>query len=85
VSQDTTNRKAADSTNRKALGLAFFIVFLDLLGASILLPVIPYIVRVYRPDALTVGWLSLSFSRRSFWRRRCWERCRTALDGGRCC
>ena len=55
-----------NSTNRKALGLAFFIVFLDLLGASILLPVIPYIVRAYRPDALTVGWLSLSFSAAQF-------------------
>jgi MFS family permease len=54
------------SSERKALGLAFFIVFLDLLGASILIPVIPYVVRAYRPDALTVGWLSLSYSAAQF-------------------
>lgn len=54
------------SSDRKALGLAFFIVFLDMLGASILIPVIPYVVRVYRPDAMTVGWLSLSYSAAQF-------------------
>ena len=55
-----------NTTNRKALGLAFFIVTLDLLGAGILLPVIPYIVRIYRTDALMVGWLSLSYSAAQF-------------------
>jgi MFS transporter, DHA1 family, tetracycline resistance protein len=54
------------SSDRKALGLAFFIVFLDLLGASILIPVIPYVVRAYRPDAMTVGLLSLSYSAAQF-------------------
>ncbi len=54
------------SSDRKALGLAFFIVFLDMLGASLLIPVVPYIVRVYRPDAMTVGWLSLSYSAAQF-------------------
>jgi len=57
---------ANPTSGRKALGLAFFIVFLDLLGASILIPVIPYVVREYRPDALTVGWLSLSYSAAQF-------------------
>jgi MFS transporter, DHA1 family, tetracycline resistance protein len=54
------------SSDRKALGIAFFIVFLDMLGASILIPVVPYIVRAYRPDAMTVGWLSLSYSAAQF-------------------
>jgi MFS family permease len=54
------------SSDRKALGIAFFIVFLDLLGASILIPVVPYVVRAYRPDAMTVGWLSLSYSAAQF-------------------
>lgn len=54
------------SSDRKALGLAFFIVFLDLLGASILIPVVPYVVRSYRPDAMTVGLLSLSYSAAQF-------------------
>lgn len=48
--------------NKKALGLIFAIVVLDLMGAGILVPVIPYLVREYRTDAATVGWLSTSFS-----------------------
>ncbi|MCC6588495.1 MAG: MFS transporter [Bryobacterales bacterium] len=32
------------------------------MGAGILVPVIPYLVREYRTDAATVGWLSTSFS-----------------------
>jgi DHA1 family tetracycline resistance protein-like MFS transporter len=41
-------------------------VFLDLLGAGILLPIIPYLVRQFRSDATTVGLLSLSFSAAQF-------------------
>ncbi|MCC6756287.1 MAG: MFS transporter [Solirubrobacterales bacterium] len=50
------------AANKKALSLIFVIVVLDLMGAGILIPVIPYIVREYRTDAATVGWLSTSFS-----------------------
>ncbi|MCU0246194.1 MAG: MFS transporter [Bryobacter sp.] len=52
--------------SRPALGLIFFIVFLDLLGVSILVPVLPFLVREYRTDAFTVGLLSLSFSAAQF-------------------
>lgn len=48
-------------SNRKALAFIFATVFLDLLGAGILLPVIPYFVKPFRADATTVGVLSLSF------------------------
>jgi MFS family permease len=41
-------------------------VFLDLLGAGILLPIIPYLVRQFRSDATTIGLLSLSFSAAQF-------------------
>jgi multidrug resistance protein len=51
---------------RRRLALAFVIVFLDLLGASVLIPVVPYIVREYRTDATTVGLLSLSYSAAQF-------------------
>jgi MFS family permease len=51
---------------RKALGIIFLIVFLDLMGAGILVPVIPYVVHPYRADALTVGLLSLAFSAAQF-------------------
>ena len=37
-----------------------------MLGASLLLPVIPYVVRSYRTDALTIGLLSLAYSAAQF-------------------
>ncbi|MBN9660605.1 MAG: MFS transporter [Acidobacteria bacterium] len=49
-----------------ALGVIFLIVFLDLMGAGILIPVIPYIVEPYRADALTVGILAMAFSAAQF-------------------
>lgn len=39
----------------------FLTVFLDLLGAGILLPIIPYLVRQFRTDATTLGFLSMAF------------------------
>ncbi|MBM3735361.1 MAG: TCR/Tet family MFS transporter [Acidobacteria bacterium] len=52
--------------NRKALTFLLLTVFLDLLGAGILLPVIPYLVKPYRADATTVGLLTLAFSAAQF-------------------
>ena len=45
-------------------GLAFVLttIFLDMLGAAILLPVLPYIVRLYNTDALTVALLAVVYS-----------------------
>lgn len=54
------------ASNRKALAFIFATVFLDLLGAGILLPVIPYMVQPYRADATTIGLLSLAFSAAQF-------------------
>lgn len=54
------------ASNRKALAFIFATVFLDLLGAGILLPVIPYLVKPYRGDGTTVGLLSLAFSAAQF-------------------
>lgn len=51
---------------RGALGAIFLIVFLDLMGSGILAPVIPFIVKPYRADALTVGLLALAFSAAQF-------------------
>jgi multidrug resistance protein len=44
----------------------FVVVFLDLLGAGILLPILPYYVRPFRSDATTVSMLYLSFSAAQF-------------------
>lgn len=53
------------ATNR-AKGFLFATVFLDLLGAGILIPIIPFLVKQFRSDATTVGILSLSFSAAQF-------------------
>jgi len=49
-----------------ALGFIFATVFLDLLGAAMLIPVLAYIVRLYNTDALTVGLLSVIYSAAQF-------------------
>lgn len=51
---------------RRALLFIFLAVFLDLLGAGILVPVIPFLVRPFSSDALTIGLLALSFSAAQF-------------------
>src|SRR6185295_4443022 len=51
---------------RRALFFIFAAVFLDLLGAGLLLPIIPYYVRQFDQDALTVGLLALSFAAAQF-------------------
>ncbi|MDX1981417.1 MAG: MFS transporter [Bryobacteraceae bacterium] len=56
----------APPVSGKALLFIFVVVFLDLLGAGILLPIIPYYVRPFRSDALTVSLLYLSFSAAQF-------------------
>ncbi len=52
--------------SRSALTLIFATIFLDLLGVGILVPVIPFLVRRFESDALTVGMLALSFSAAQF-------------------
>ncbi len=47
---------------KRALSFIVLSAFLDLLGATVLVPVIPYLVRQYSPDALSVGLLALTFS-----------------------
>jgi MFS family permease len=51
---------------RRTLIFVFLTVFLDLLGAGILIPIMPYLVRQFRTDATTVGLLSVAFSAAQF-------------------
>ncbi|MHB1071006.1 MAG: MFS transporter, partial [Gemmatimonadaceae bacterium] len=37
-------------------------MLLDIMGAGIMMPVVPYIVRPYSADALTIGLLAVVFS-----------------------
>lgn len=53
-------------SSKRALSLIFATIFLDLLGVGILVPVIPFLVRQFDSDALTVGLLALSFSAAQF-------------------
>ncbi len=56
----------SDGASSKALLFIFIVVFLDLLGAGLLLPILPYYVRPFRTDATTVSLLYLSFSAAQF-------------------
>ncbi len=60
------SREAPAPPPRRALLFIFAAVFLDLLGAGLLLPIIPYYVRQFDKDALTVGLLALSFAAAQF-------------------
>jgi len=51
---------------RGALGVIFLIVFLDLMGMGVLIPVLPFVVQPFRADALTVGLISLAYSAAQF-------------------
>jgi DHA1 family tetracycline resistance protein-like MFS transporter len=53
-------------TTRRALGLIFLIMLMDVVGLSILGPVAPYIVRRYSGDALMVTMLSVVYAGAQF-------------------
>ncbi|MHB1312643.1 MAG: MFS transporter [Gemmatimonadaceae bacterium] len=48
--------------NRRALTFIFVTILLDIIGAGIMLPVVPFIVRPYSASALTIGLLAASYS-----------------------
>ncbi len=58
----------AETAQASRAGLAFVLatIFLDMLGAAILIPVQAYIVRLYNTDALAVGLLSVVYSAAQF-------------------
>lgn len=51
---------------RATVGLIFFVVLLDVLGATILFPVAAYLVRAYSDEALAVGALSAIYAAAQF-------------------
>ena len=50
----------------RSLRWILLIVFLDMAGLGLLSPVIPEIVKGFRSDALTIGWLALVYSAAQF-------------------
>lgn len=61
----TTHSESTPATKR-ALGLIFFIMLMDIVGLTILFPVAPYIVRRYSSDALMVTMLSVIYAAAQF-------------------
>jgi len=57
-----------NSTKPPIHGLIFVYItlFLEIMGATLLLPIVPYIVRQYNTDALTVGLLSAVYATAAF-------------------
>lgn len=47
---------------RSPLLIVFFVVFLDLLGFGIVIPILPYYAKQYGADAWTLGWLLAIYS-----------------------
>ena len=56
----------AQATTRRALGLVFFIMLMDVVGLTILQPVAPYLVRRYSDDALMVTMLTIIYAAAQF-------------------
>jgi len=56
----------AQTTTKRALGLIFFIMLMDVVGISILYPVAPYIVRRYSDAALMVTMLTVIYAAAQF-------------------
>jgi MFS family permease len=48
--------------SRRILAIAFTVIVLDLLGGNLLAPVVPFLVRQYSIDALSVGLLSVIYA-----------------------
>jgi multidrug resistance protein len=53
---------AVPRTNRRALTFIFITILIDIIGAGIMMPVVPYLVRPYSADALTIGLLAVAYS-----------------------
>jgi MFS family permease len=51
-----------DSRRRRALALVFGVVFLDLLGFSIVIPILPFYTRAFGGDELVIGLLAASYA-----------------------
>lgn len=56
----------AANPSRGGLAFVFATMFLDIMGSTLLMPIVPYIVREYNSDALTVGVLSAIYSAAAF-------------------
>jgi MFS transporter, DHA1 family, tetracycline resistance protein len=56
----------APKAARSALIFIYITLFLDMMSGSLLLPIVPYIVREYSANALTIGLLTVIYSAAAF-------------------
>jgi DHA1 family tetracycline resistance protein-like MFS transporter len=54
--------KQATASNKRSLGLIFFIMLMDVVGITLLSPVAPYIVRRYSNEALMVTMITVLYA-----------------------
>ena len=63
----TTEEGATGSSNRRGLAVVFFVVFLDLLGFGIVIPILPYYTRSFPGGTeFVIGLLAASYSAMQF-------------------
>lgn len=55
-----------DAGNRRAVLTVVFVVFLDLVGFGIVIPILPFYVRTFTPDETFIGLLAASYSLMQF-------------------
>src|SRR5690349_9556152 len=62
----TAGQGAGTPGNRRALAVIFFILLLDVIGLTILMPVAPYVVQQYSHSALMVTMLAVLYAGAQF-------------------
>ena len=55
----------AARVKKSPLYIIFLVVFIDLVGFGIVIPILPYYAKAYGASATTLGWLMSSYSRDS--------------------
>src|SRR5690606_10572192 len=56
------NRQETTRMGNRVLGLLFVVLFLVMIGFSVLFPVEPYYIQLFGATSATMGWLTASFS-----------------------
>lgn len=62
----TTTPTPATTAAPRSLIFIFAVIFLDMMGGSLLLPILPYITGQFRSDALTIGLLTMIYAAAAF-------------------
>lgn len=59
---------------KSPLSIIFFVVFIDLVGFGIVIPILPYYAEAYGASATVLGWLMMSYSLMQFFFAPIWGR-----------